>query len=280
MTSSFAERKERLSSSARAIRLATRRPERFPHASMGMLLWLTLAWVMLWGTVSVPNFVSGFLLALLVTTVAPFPATPFDGRFRPLAVVRLAVIFLRDIVSASFQQAGFILSKHKPQGAIIRVQLRSHSDTYLAMIAGMTALVPGSVVVDAHRISGTLYIHVFDVGLSDGVEGLHATVLELEERVLRAFASHDELVDAGFVPGSSPSAGRLPRPYAPAIGPERATAVDPEVEGVAADAVDPAHDGEAMLRERVERIAGNRLQGEENRLPSSDNPVPSAKGER
>lgn len=31
---------------------------------------------------------------------------------------------------------------------------------------------------------------------------------------MRAFASHEELVDAGYVPGSTRRAGRLPVPYA------------------------------------------------------------------
>lgn len=35
---------------------------------------------------------------------------------------------------------------------------------------------------------------------------------------MRAFASHEELVDAGYVPGSTCRAGRLPVPYAPASG--------------------------------------------------------------
>lgn len=246
---------ENLSKSAKAIRLATQRPERFPHASMGLIIWLTVAWVMLWGNLTPGNFLAGFALALLVTTVAPFPATPFDGRFRPWAVVRLVVIFIRDLFVASFQQAKFILSGRKPTGAIIRIHLRSHSDTYLAMISGMTALVPGSVVIEAHRVTGTLYIHVFDTGLSGGVDGTHRTVLGLEERVLRAFGSHDELVDAGYVPGSSPKAGRLPTPYAPATGDpiEIAAELVSTHASTATVAVSP---GVA----RTQRIAGNSLQ--------------------
>ncbi|MFY9262761.1 MAG: Na+/H+ antiporter subunit E [Actinomycetaceae bacterium] len=246
----------RSSKSVRAIRIATRRPGRFPHASMGMLVWLTLVWVMLWGNLSVGNFVAGFLLALLVTTIAPFPVTPFDGRFRPWGVVRLLMVFLRDIVHSSFQQATFILRGKLPAGAIIRVHLRSHSDTYLAMISGMTALVPGSVVVDSHRVTGTIYVHVFDTGLAGGIDGVHKTVLDLEERVLRAFASHDELVDAGFVPGSSPRAGRLPTPYAPPTG-------QPREEMSREQEARRAEKAAAQLRslEKIQRFAGNQLQG-------------------
>ena len=239
------------SKAAQQIELANRRQSRFPHASMGIIIWLTLVWAMLWGELNTKNFVSGFLLALLITTVAPFPVTPFDGRFRPWGVIRLAVIFFADIVKASFVQARFILSGKHPHGAIIRVQLRSHSDIYLAMVSGMTGLVPGSVVVDAHRATGMLYVHVFDASLAGGIDGIHRTVLEQEERVLRAFGSHDELIDAGYVPGSRPSAGRLPTPYAPATGPAL-------VHYGVRSLPETMQDSAVLL----ERIASNRLQGE------------------
>lgn len=239
------------SKAAQQIERANRRQSRFPYASMGIIIWLTLVWVMLWGELNTKNFVSGFLLALLITTVAPFPVTPFDGRFRPWGVVRLVVIFFADIVKASFMQARFILRGKHPHGAIIRVQLRSHSDIYLAMVSGMTGLVPGSVVVDVHRATGMLYVHVFDTSLAGGIDGIHRTVLEQEERVLRAFGSHDELIDAGYVPGSRPSAGRLPTPYAPATGP---ALVQYGVRSLSVTMQDTVG--------ILDRIAGNRLQGE------------------
>ncbi|MGJ9573287.1 Na+/H+ antiporter subunit E [Actinotignum sp. GS-2025b] len=204
-----------MSRDSEAIRLVTRREGRFPSASLGVLVWLTIVWVLLWGQVSAANIVAGFALALLVTEVAPFPTASFDGRFRIWGVIRLVAIFVRDLVHASWQQAWFILRRATPRGAVIRVRLRSHSDAYLAITAGMSTLVPGSLVIDTDAATGTLYVHVFDVGMAGGVSAAHQSVLDLEERVLRAFASRSELVQAGFVPGSSPKAGRLPVPFTP-----------------------------------------------------------------
>ncbi|MDP9800728.1 multicomponent Na+:H+ antiporter subunit E [Arcanobacterium wilhelmae] len=203
-----------------AIRYATRRPGRFPHASVGLLIGLTAVWVFLWGDPSTGNVVAGFLVALLVTTVTPFPTAPFDGRFRPLGVAILLWALLRDVLVSSAQLAWFILRGREPHGAVIRVHLRGHSDFRLAMVAGLTAIVPGSVVIETHRETSTVYVHVFDVGQAGGIEGVHRSVLEVEEHVLRAFASHDELLAAGFVPGSRTSAGRLPTPFAPVTGEE------------------------------------------------------------
>ncbi|WP_188043463.1 Na+/H+ antiporter subunit E [Changpingibacter yushuensis] len=199
-------------SASDAIRIATQRPGRFPHASLGTILWITIVWVLLWGDVTPGNILSGFGLALLITTVAPFPTARFDGRFRPKALAWLAVVFVWDLLKASWQQAWFIVRGKYPNSAIIRVHLRSNSDAYLAMTAGMTALVPGSVVVDADQTSGMVYVHIFDVELAGGLDAAHAAVLDLEERILRAFASRNELLKSGFVPGWSTTSGRLPVP--------------------------------------------------------------------
>lgn len=200
-----------------SIRAATYRPERFPRATMGMITWLAVVWVLLWGEVTTGNVLAGIILALFVTTVTPLPATRFDGRFRPRALVRLLAVFLWDIVKASWQISVFVFQRKTPQGAVIRVQTRSHSDVFLTATVGMTTLVPGSVTVDAHRETGTLYIHIFDVEMAGGLEAAHRAVLEQEERIIRAFASHDQLIDAGYVP-SSKMGERLPTPYAPAAG--------------------------------------------------------------
>jgi multicomponent Na+:H+ antiporter subunit E len=189
-----------------------RRRQRWPRSSWGMLAWLTAVWVLLWGDITVANIVAGLGVALLVTTVVPLPRTPFDGRFRPWGVARLMTRFAYDVVVASLQISWMALAGRQPQGAVIRVRLRSHSDTYLTATAGFTSLVPGSIVVEAHRVTGTLYIHVFDVELHGGLDKAHRTVLEQEERILRAIASKEELLDAGYVPGSSPRAGRMAAP--------------------------------------------------------------------
>ena len=81
---------------------------------------------------------------------------------------------------------------------MICVQLRSHSDLYLTMTAELVSLVPGSIIVEAHRLTGRLYVHVLDVETSGGVETARQHVLDQEARVLRALASDDELAAAGL----------------------------------------------------------------------------------
>ena len=189
-----------------------RRRRRRRHANWGVLLWLTIVWVFLWGELSLANVVVGLLVGLVITSVMPLPQTPFNGRFRPWGTILLIAHFLKDVVLASIEVSKLAMRREPPTGAVIRVRLRSHNDVYLTMVAGMTTLVPGSVVVEAHRITGTLYHHILDVEMQGGLEAAHQSVLDQEERILRAFGTREELLDAGLVPGSTPRAGKLTTP--------------------------------------------------------------------
>lgn len=170
--------------------------------------WLALMWVLLWGTLSWANVLAGLLIGVLVTGGLRMSAVEFHGRLHPTAALRLVAVFLVDLVRASFQVAFAALRPgFRPRSAVVGVQLRSHSDLYLTLTAELVSLVPGSVVVEAHRLTGRLYLHVLDVDLSGGVEGARQGVLDQEERVLRAFASADELAAAGLGPRAGGGAG-------------------------------------------------------------------------
>jgi len=163
------------------------------------ITWLTAVWVLLWGDLTVGNVLSGLVIAVLVTRGLRMAPIEFHGRFRPLGVLRLFSRFAADVVRASFEVSLIALRPgYVPHGAVIGVQLRSHSDLYLTLTAELSSLVPGSLVVEAHRLTGMLYLHVLDVRQSGGIEKARQAVLDQEERVLRAFASDEELAAAGL----------------------------------------------------------------------------------
>lgn len=175
-------------------------PRRVRRLPWGTVVWLTVVWVLLWGDLSVANVLAGAAIALGVTLGLRMSPVDFHGRVRPWGVVRLFVRFALDLVRASFEVAVLALRPHRmPHGAVIGVQLRSHSDLYLTMTAELCSLVPGSLVVEAHRLTGRLYLHVLDVETAGGVEAARQAVLDQEERVLRAFASDVELRAAGLL---------------------------------------------------------------------------------
>src|SRR5690606_11470601 len=116
-------------------------------------------------------------------------------------VLRLLLRFAADLFVASFQVSWLALRpKRLPQGAVLRVQLRSRSDLYQTITSQITTLVPGSVVIEAQRLTRTLYIHVLDVETAGGVETFRQAVLATERRVVRALGSDAELAELGLTP--------------------------------------------------------------------------------
>lgn len=169
--------------------------------------WLVVVWVLLWGDVSVANVLAGLVLGTAVVVGLRMAPIDFHGRVRPLGVLVLVSRFAVDLVRASVEVAWLALRpRTTPRGAVIGVQLRSTCDLYLTLTAELCSLVPGSLIVEAYRNTGMLYVHVLDVAHSGGVEAARRAVLAQEERVLRALASDEELAAAGLT--GRGSAGR------------------------------------------------------------------------
>lgn len=180
--------------------MITRHPHRRLAVYPALIGWLTIVWVLLWSDLTVANVLAGVVVATVVTTVLPLHPVPFSARVHLGGVVVLVARFSWDVVVASTQVAVVALRRAPPRGAVVRVRLRSHSDVVLTLTAELCSLVPGSVIVEAHRLTGTLYVHVLDVDMARGIDGARRSVLAQEERVLRAIATSDELVAAGLDP--------------------------------------------------------------------------------
>lgn len=164
-----------------------------------LIAWLTIVWVMLWSDISVANVLAGIAVSIVVTTVLPLNPVPLDAVLRPQATAILLGKFALDIVKASFQVVVVAVRPGRvPHGAVVRVRLRSHSDVVLTMTAEISSLVPGSIVIEAHRLTGTLYVHLLDVEMSGGIDTAVESVLALERRILYAIAPVEEIEAAGL----------------------------------------------------------------------------------
>ncbi|MCB7135097.1 Na+/H+ antiporter subunit E [Cellulosimicrobium marinum] len=171
------------------------------------VVWLTLVWVMLWGDLAWGTVVAGVLVGALVIVLFPLPSVATRGRLRPWHLLVLLARFVADLVTASFQVSALAIDPRRtPRGAVVGVRLRNPSDVYMTLTAELTSLVPGSLVVEAHRLTGMLYLHVLDLEQAGGVEQVRADALALEARVLHAFASNEDLRAAGLYhgPGGTP----------------------------------------------------------------------------
>lgn len=166
-----------------------------------MALVTAVVWVLLWGDLSLANLLSGFVLGLLITWVFPLPPIDFHGRFRPWPYAKMIAILLYELVRSSFLVAAQAFRfGHTMCNAVIRVDLRTHSDLYLTLTSELVSLVPGSLVLEARRRESVLYLHVMDVRSDADVVSARRKVLEAEERVVRAFGSAEEVAELLRVP--------------------------------------------------------------------------------
>jgi len=175
--------------------LSTERPtpsRRRPQPRMSIVT--AVIWVLLWGDLSLANLVSGFLLGLLITWVFPLPPIDFHGRFRLWPHTKLIAILLFDLVRSSFVVAAQAFHfGHTMRNAVVRVDLKTHSDLYLTLTSELVSLVPGTLVMEARRQESVVYLHVMDVRSDADIEAARRKVLEAEERVVRSFGSDDEV---------------------------------------------------------------------------------------
>ena len=171
-----------------------------------LLAWLVLVWMLLWGTWSWANLISGTIVALAVTILLPLPPVVGGTRIHPSRLLVFLGYFFLDLVRSAALVAWQTL---RPSGighsAIISVQMRTDSDLLLTVVAESLTLVPGSVVIDMDRERRTLSLHILHVRDLADVERRRAAVLAEEERVVRAFGSPDEIAALAHAPGEAPA---------------------------------------------------------------------------
>jgi multicomponent Na+:H+ antiporter subunit E len=165
---------------------------------------LLAVWMLLWGTLSWVNLISGVIVAAILLAVFPLPPVTYAGRPRLRGLVRFTLRFLADLVIASGQLAWLAFRfGHQPRSAIVRVPLRVPSDLILTLTGEVVSLIPGSLIVDTDRENTTLYVHVINVPDRAAVERFRRTVYDVEGRIVRAIGSDAEIRQVEVAPHDS-----------------------------------------------------------------------------
>jgi multicomponent Na+:H+ antiporter subunit E len=155
---------------------------------------LVLLWMLLWGSFSWRNLLTGLVLASVVSIVFYLPPVQLSGR---LNLWRLFVYLARlvwDIAQASIQVAALaLLPGYRASNAVLAVHLRTRSDLILTWTAVSTSIVPGSIVIDTDRVNSTLYLHVLNMRNLEETERFRQSVLNTERRLVRAMGSKEDL---------------------------------------------------------------------------------------
>ena len=159
-----------------------------------LLVVLVVLWMLLWGSLTPLTIVSGVVVAFVVTRVFYLPAVELSGRFNILWFAVFLARFVGALVFASFQVA---FQAFAPRGvrsnAVIGVQLATRSDFIMTITAISLSLIPGSIVVEADRERGILYLHTLGVETPEEVESARTKALHTEARLVRAVGSRDDL---------------------------------------------------------------------------------------
>ncbi|ERB54176.1 hypothetical protein N806_23930 [Rhodococcus sp. P27] len=48
---------------------------------VGILLWLMVVWILLWGNISFGNIFGGLAVGLIIMVLLPLPRVPVEGRY-------------------------------------------------------------------------------------------------------------------------------------------------------------------------------------------------------
>jgi multicomponent Na+:H+ antiporter subunit E len=157
-------------------------------------VWLIALWMLLWGQFTVVAFVSGLVVALVVTRVFRLPPVELSGRINLWWGLVFVVEFAAALVWGSLTVALQVLDvRRQPGAAIVAVALRTDDDLIMAHTAVTASLIPGSLIVEADRDRRILYLHVIGVRSDAGVERQRASVLHWEERIVRAVGSRAQV---------------------------------------------------------------------------------------
>lgn len=159
-----------------------------------LLVWLVVVWGALWQDFSPGNLLFGALIAVLVARLFYLPPVELGGRFNVLHAAAFAVHFLGKVVVASFQVLYLAAAKGpKVISAVVAVPLRSHSDLLVTATGHVTALIPGSLVVEVDRSTSTLYIHGINVRNAEDAAQLRRDVRATEAGLIRIMGTKAEL---------------------------------------------------------------------------------------
>jgi multicomponent Na+:H+ antiporter subunit E len=149
---------------------------------------LATIWVLLWGSASPANVLSGLAIGFLLVLVVP-GLRRRGGRpvIRPVAVARLTWHMLVTIVASNAALVREVLApSDRLRTAVIGVPLPGCSDEVLTLVNNIVALSPGTMPIELTSDPVVLYVHVLH--LRD-LETTRRDILRLTDLAVRAFGS-------------------------------------------------------------------------------------------
>jgi len=157
-------------------------------------VWLIALWMLLWGQFTWLAFLTGVVVAVVVTRVFRLPPVELSGRVNLWRGLVFVSTFLAAVVRGSLLVAWQVLDpRRQPGTAVIAVALRTDDDLIQTHVAVTASLIPGSIILEDDRDRRILYLHVIGVHSAEDVEAQRAAVLRWEARIARAVGSRAQV---------------------------------------------------------------------------------------
>ncbi|MDQ0319573.1 multisubunit Na+/H+ antiporter MnhE subunit [Pararhizobium capsulatum DSM 1112] len=153
---------------------------------VGLVLFLTVAWMAITGSMTVANVLLGLVVAVLSLWIARAHVSEAKLKVRPLAALLLAALFIKELAMSAYRVAVQVLTPRlvlKP--GIFAFPLTVTRDFEITLLANLITLTPGTLSVDVSRDRRLLYVHALDC--SDPVALKRDIAGGFERRIREAF---------------------------------------------------------------------------------------------
>ncbi|MGE0216577.1 Na+/H+ antiporter subunit E [Mycolicibacterium sp.] len=158
-----------------------------------MLCWLVLVWILLWGSISAANILSGLAVGLVITLLLPLPAVPVEGRLHPLSLLRLIGTVAWWLAVSSVQVAMLALRPGPPPlTAVLRVHIAVKSDLVLALAVNIINLTPGTIALEIDQARRMVYVHVLNVGSDRTLRRFYQQIATLQKLLVASFERDED----------------------------------------------------------------------------------------
>lgn len=168
------------------------------RVSGAMTVWLLLVWIAVFSSVQPLVLLSGVVLAALVQMIFPLPLQRNLWHVRVGHFLILALRFIWDLIVAGAQVSWLVVTGQEHEDGIVRCPTRSGNPVYMTILAAMSSMIPGTIVVKVQPSEKVMYLHVLDLKTHGGVAGSRKEVEQQEKRILLALAPNEVLREVGL----------------------------------------------------------------------------------
>lgn len=175
-----------------------RRGTKWRRVGVLFTVWLVFVWMAVFGELTWLSILGALIVGVAAQALFPLPHHEGIWQIRPILALYLAAHFIWDLARAGVHVAWLVISGRPHEDAILRCEIRSSNPVYLTILAAMTSLIPGTIVVQVDRSKKVIYLHCLDVEAQGGASGIRRATSNQEARILRAVAPTAVLTEVGL----------------------------------------------------------------------------------